>query len=229
MDAKELAYDIRWYLNNQFNEEGRLKMLGLVNAVIGDAPVAGAPKPKSGAKLAVMVGHNEKAPGAFALDPIGMSEFYWNSKVAAAMIEHGRKRGVEVRVFFRKKSSSYSAEIRAAYAPVNEWRPDAVIELHFNATPGASGTETLYAKGREASRLLAERVQKSMVALLGLPNRGIKNGEDRGQASLVAANAPMVLVEPFFGDNLSDCRAMGRVGIDRYAETLVDAAVEDLT
>jgi len=231
MDIKEFAETIRWYLDNEFNEQGRKEMRALATKVIGDKegrPAAVAPAPfdrKPAAKLAVVVGHNERAPGASALAPIDASEFAWNSKVAAAMVEIGREKGVEVRVFFRRKSTSYGAEIRAAYASVNEWGPDAVMELHFNATLGASGTETLYAKGREASRMLAQTVQRAMVALLGLPDRGIKNGDERGQASLVAARAPMVLVEPFFGDNPKDCRAMGEVGINRYAETLVDAAI----
>ncbi len=151
-------------------------------------------------KIAIVVGHNASAQGAVRATD-GRTEYDWNGELAEQI---RALNPAQVRVFRREASRSYAAEIRAVYDAVNAWGADVSAELHFNAAPGATGTETLCAT--ERGREVAEPVQRAMVAVLGLRDRGVKKvgPGDRGHASLVAGSAPAVLLEPYFGSYVSD-------------------------
>lgn len=175
-------------------------------------------------KLAVVVGHNEKAPGAYAVAPIGRSEFDFNSDVAETMALIDKDYGLEVKVFKRPAGVGYSTEIARAYAEVNAWRADVSVELHFNSYRYTStGSETL-TSGSKKSRALAEKVQAEMLKQLKLHDRGVKvrKSSDRGGRSLHAGKAPAILVEPFFGSNRSDCEAAARLGVTGFAKMYLE-------
>jgi N-acetylmuramoyl-L-alanine amidase len=132
----------------------------------------------------------------------------------------GAEFGIQVKVFFRKRAGDYSIEIDTAYAPVNAWGPDAILELHFNASDGAAtGTETLVGTTTVAGGKLATAVQAAMVRTLKLADRGVKQipRGGRGSRSLYAGKAPSVLVEPFFGSNARNCAAAHRLGTEGFA------------
>ncbi|NVK56645.1 MAG: N-acetylmuramoyl-L-alanine amidase [Alteromonadaceae bacterium] len=154
-------------------------------------------------KLAIVIGHNAAAQGAVRrID--GISEFAWNGALADLIEEVG---GDRVRIFRREKARSYSAEIDAVYAAVDQWGADASIELHFNsaASPLATGTKTL-SSGSAGSRALALACHVGMIHALGLRDRGVevRGRADRGGRSLFAGRAPAVLIEPYFGSNDGD-------------------------
>jgi len=168
-------------------------------------------------KLAVIVGHSRKSPGAWGKPPVSMNEYFWNTDLAAMM----RSDAVKVETFFRDEGG-----VRGAYAAATAWHAGAIIELHFNAAGSsrATGTETIHID-RPGCKELALAVQAEMVAALELVNRGVKgpwNG--RGQSNLEAAgDIPAVIVEPFFGSNPSDCvRAVDRMA--ELAKALVAGA-----
>ena len=148
-------------------------------------------------KLAIVVGHNSKSPGAVRSDT-GESEFAFNSRLAAMMQEKADEYGIDLRIFKRISGGGY--------AEVDNWRADASIELHFNSAgdPSASGTET-FSSGSSKSLLLAQEVQMEMVDTLGLKNRGVQvrnsRTKGRGYLSLVTGRCPAILVEPFFGSS----------------------------
>jgi len=64
----------------------------------------------------------------------------------------------------------------------------------------------LYYHSSDASRTVAEILQRGLVGFFGLPDRGIKprTSEDRGGYLLCYTNAPCVIAEPFFIDNDQD-------------------------
>lgn len=169
-------------------------------------------------KLAVVVGHNKKAPGASSVSPINLSEFDFNNQVAAAMEEEGAHYNLVVKRFNREPNTSYTAEIAEVYERVKQWGADVAIELHFNSLNSSStGTEVLHAAGSSKSQALSAKLVAAMGELLGLK---IRHGNglvacqkgDRGYSSLVAIEAPTALVEPFFGSNPNDCLAAAKVG-----------------
>ena len=165
-------------------------------------------------RVAVIIGHNEKQPGASALNPIGVSEYVFNSEVADEMIRKWRNIPEAILKVFRRfrNSDGYSAEIKETYGRVNAWNPDLSIELHFNGSkPDVHGdgrqvgTETL-SSGTPGSLHAALVFQNTVVGRLGLPDRWVKKRtiKDRGGASLWLADCPSILTEPFFGDDADD-------------------------
>jgi len=178
-------------------------------------------------KISIIVGHNFRAKGAArALD--GVPEWTWNRDLANR-IRKLNPRNIEV--FFRTPGRGGVAH---AYAESDRWGADVSVELHFNAARAraATGCETL-TSGSRGSRRLAAAVQKRMVAALGLRDRGIKTRtpggktalDRRGSTSLFAGRAPAVIVEPYFGSNINDCR-IADAKKDVLAEAILAGALE---
>ncbi len=175
-------------------------------------------------KLAVIVGHSERSPGAFAGPPIGQNEYFWNRDLARRMQDCADRGGrIGLAVFHRDRGG-----IAGAYGRAGEWGADAAIELHFNAAGvAATGTETLFVT--EISKGLARAVQNAMTGLLDLRDRGVKEPwEGRGRQSLTRLAVPSVIVEPFFGSNPGD-RARAAERKDGLARVLVEAAAAVLS
>lgn len=183
-------------------------------------------------KLAIIVGHNKRAQGAVAVSPINQSEYVFNAQVAKIMDAEAADFGLEVGIFYRDGKLGYSGQIAKAYREADAWGADLAIELHFNgaANKSARGTVTL-SSGSAKSLRFASLAQDAMVALfgrIGKQDRGVKTRArgDRGGFSLVAGNAPAILVEPFFGSSTADCDLMDRKGRRAYARALLGAAAE---
>lgn len=178
-------------------------------------------------RLAIVVGHTKLASGAFAVDPIRQSEYYFNTEIAEIMYRHARSIGLECRIFLRDQIG-----VAGAYAEANIWakgHKSCLIELHFNAANGkAKGSETLYDKDPLESKQFAELVQAAMKTVFnrtGKQDRGLKLIEpnERGGRNLLLCTFPSVLVEPFFGDNKEECELALKVK-NQYAESLVKAS-----
>ncbi|WAC27878.1 N-acetylmuramoyl-L-alanine amidase [Ancylobacter sp. SL191] len=173
----------------------------------------------TGPRLAIVVGHTRIAAGAVAGPPINMSEYPWNKDLAQRIAAICQASGIASRTFFRD-----GIGIAGAYAQVNDWRADAVCELHFNASGGAGhGTETLYGLVPRAEAF-ARVMQRSMLDALGLRDRGIllRRPGERGGESVNAPRMPGVLIEPFFGDNRADAER-GAERKDALAQAVVAA------
>lgn len=174
-------------------------------------------------RLAVVVGHTRLAPGAYGKQPIDEHEYAFNSRIALRMAEIAKEQATQVGVFYRD-----GVGIAGAYKQVDVFKPDAAIELHFNAAENiaATGTEALFGTRTQGSKVLAEIVQTHMLATLQLKTRALLErklgSKERGAQSVNAAAAPTVLVEPFFGSNSSDCQAISRL-TEAYAQCLVVA------
>lgn len=171
-------------------------------------------------KLGIVIGHNSMAQGAVRPDT-GESEFQFNSRVA----QHMRGLALNdptpfaypaIRIFERQAGLPYPKQIRKVYDETDAWGADLTMELHFNAvaSPHASGTE-MFSSGSRLSLLAAHELQEAVVAVLGLPDRGVKKRtpDARGGLSLYAGVAPAVLCEPFFASS-----AAGRSAVDTDQE-----------
>jgi N-acetylmuramoyl-L-alanine amidase len=184
-------------------------------------------------KIAIVVGHNAKAPGAYAPTPIGLSEFEFNNLVADEMVRLSRDnlfnlfkggRRLELVKVNRTAHTSYSAEIDAAYDQVDALQADASVELHFNeGPPNLVGTET-FCSGSAKSFALANYVHDSVVKVLYRPDRGVKvlGPAERGGRGLHSGRATAILVEPFFATNSVDLAAAQRVGIQGLAKAYME-------
>jgi len=197
-----------------FEEAGRALALE-------QAPPLAAP-PAVNTRLAIVVGHNRKAPGASAVAPLNTTEFAFNGKVADAMKREAWHYNLAAEIFIREPSSSYTAEITDVYRRVKEWGADCSLELHFNSadSPTASRSQVLCRRDSLDARSLAQACCASVVDLLRLKDGGVVQVDpsDRGGGALYAIDGlPSVLCEPFFGSNSSDCVRVATVGEDALA------------
>ncbi|WP_165922015.1 N-acetylmuramoyl-L-alanine amidase [Rhizobium azibense] len=180
----------------------------------------------SGLGLAIVVGHTQNAQGAYGGPPINQSEYVWNKDLASRITAACSRLGVPAKIFYRD-----NVGISGAYQQVLNWGATCVMELHFNAHMGAAkGTETLYdAETNSGSKEWAKRLQRAMLEALGTADRDLKERDPggRGYESVSAIDIPSALVEPFFGDNVSDA-TKGHNNKDELAEALARAAAAQL-
>ncbi|MEN0040331.1 MAG: glucosaminidase domain-containing protein [Pseudomonadota bacterium] len=165
-------------------------------------------------RVAVVVGHNSKAQGAYAVSPLSTSEFDYNNDIADLMVQYAPEYNCVAKRFNRIASGSYSKEIKRVYAEADAWKPTVITELHFNALNSTShGTETLVGDFQIA-KMIAASAQEEMIETLGLKDRGVKirSPSERGGRSLHASQNPTILVEPFFGSNKNDCVTLASIG-----------------
>lgn len=230
----DTLYTLRWFAKEMQKADSieRCRQLGseleetLTEQI--DKNIAGgdretpAPGEKMKPLLVLVVGHTMKSPGAaFAL---GENEYQYNKKVADLCEKYisDYEIDVKIEVVLRDRIG-----LSGAYEKVKSLRPDACIELHFNAfNKRVTGTETLCSANSE-DRKFTEIVHKNICKVFerdGL-SRGIKviPRSGRGGFSVNALEGiPNCLVEPFFGDVESEAK-MGQEKQGTYARSIVDS------
>ena len=147
--------------------------------------------------MATVVGHNSKKPGAYAKAPVNASEYQLNGETADLMAERAESDpNIEMKVFRRKPFNSYSAEITDVYRRVNAWKPDIIVEIHFNWLGGVGRVEmVVYKYGKEGQKLGSIFLEVGSETFPGDTKLVKRGGGDRGGKSLVEAAAPCVLTE----------------------------------
>ncbi|OQX15966.1 MAG: hypothetical protein BWK73_05405 [Thiothrix lacustris] len=174
-------------------------------------------------KLALVVGHSARSPGAKGCPPISRHEYHWNQFLAKIIKDIATAKGINCEIFYRD-----GIGILGAYQEVNDWKADACVELHFNAYNGqVVGSEVLYGSSNIFSKKLAEDFQEMLVRVYsreGVANRGIKHckaGVDRGGENVnQLVNIPSCLIEPYFGDAQSDAKKA-----KKYINVLADSII----
>ena len=168
--------------------------------------------------VGIIVGHRRGAQGAVAVD--GTTEHVW------AMRHAGRLRlallalGRDSAIFFRDDDRGGYARLPSQ---LNTAGVSCAVALHFNSfgSKKATGSEVLYWHASPRGHALA-RTLAAADDVLGLEDRGdsgtvaIKKG-DRGWPLLAKTNMPAVIVEPAFGSNPEDWRALTARGADLAA------------
>jgi N-acetylmuramoyl-L-alanine amidase len=171
-------------------------------------------------KLALIVGHTEKAPGASMAT--GGSEYDYNKRIANLCAEYVKENNLnlDLKIVYRDQIG-----LRGAYDRVASLNVDACIELHFNAfNKQVTGTETLCSPkpmDKEFAAILHEKICR--VFHRDNDSRGVKiipRGANGGFAVYSLGDIPNCLVEPFFGDVLEEAN-MALAKEKEYAESLV--------
>lgn len=103
---------------------------------------------------------------------------------------------------------------RCATADAN--KVDFFADIHFNITPGGTGTETFYYKPE--AKAYAQRVAAELSSALGLKNRGAKYHS--GFYVLKHTKSPSLIIEVCFMDNASD---MAKYNVDKAARAIIKA------
>lgn len=178
-------------------------------------------------KIAIVIGHNETASGAYAPSPINMSEFELNSLVGERMVEIADSDpNYEIKVFFRKPLKSYRAQILDVYRRVNDWNPDSCLELHFNWLGGAGRIEMIYSGSTEGERLATCLLDATSQSVSGLTKLVVRSSSDRGGLSIHSCKAPCVLTEPFDCSNEQHLAEVKRLGVEGLAQLNYEALVK---
>jgi hypothetical protein len=192
---------------------------GLLRITLGTASISAGGTPDNAARLAVVVGHNRLSKGASSGAPINQMEFDFNQIVAEEMKSEAGHYNLNVELFWREATGSYSKEIQDAYAKVASWNPHCILELHFNSSSDAqaNGLEMLCLSNEQAKSLAAKLVVSTTdllkIAVRHADGLRLLKVGDRGWGSVSALpNIPTVLCEPFFGSNSNDCVAAATVG-----------------
>jgi len=176
------------------------------------------------AKISIIVGHDKKEQGAVLRlpDKKVITEYQYNTRVAAAMKELSPHYNCIVNIFLRDNVGRLAAK-RAAIAA----EPDVILELLFNGSthPEVRGAEILcshYYNKLPLPRMILE----SCVKVFGGQNRGIKNPsrEDNGWMN-VKSIVPLFLLEPFFGSNELQAK-VAMESVIEYAQSIL-ADVEE--
>jgi N-acetylmuramoyl-L-alanine amidase len=155
-------------------------------------------------KIALVIGHHEKAKGAFS-PTLNASEWDFCKEVV--------KHIPNVTVFTHNPNiGGYQTRQKATVKKLNQSNFDLVLELHFNSSDNAAanGCETLYYFASKAGRQYAKVFSQVVTDWTGIKTRngGLKaltQSEDRGYWAVFLPKAPAILIEPFFGSSSSDC------------------------
>lgn len=179
-------------------------------------------------RLALIVGHTQKMPGAMGVYPIDRREYDWNLDLARIVYKYAKECGLECKVFLRDHRG-----LEKTYKEVNEWcgNTNAVaVELHFNACDGKSrGTETLWDDEPSSSVEFARIIHDEVCAIFNRKfklNRGLKKiikPDERGYVNLKLMKVPGCIIEPGFGDNAEDALLMHAKCFE-YAQGIAKAA-----
>lgn len=241
MDKQKILsglYTARWCLNEDppKADGAKIEITNLINYLVGvETPEEKPSNPKDKetptdadpieAVFAVVVGHEAKAPGAdFAL---GGSEYQYNSDIAKRMEAYAARKypNLKLHTIYRD-----GIGISGAYRKAAALKPDACLELHFNAFNGtAQGSETLCSIDSEDQKF-AGIIQAKVCEVFSRAgrSRGVKvlSRSGRGGQSVYSLpGSANCLVEPFFGDNKQEA-LLADERREVYAHALVDGTIE---
>lgn len=123
----------------------------------------------------------------------------------------------------------YANKTDALYAAVNEakaWNADLFISCHANAG-GGTGPEVYYRTGDSTAQSLATRISSDIASLLGLTNRGAKDGNTYNlyEVKSTTFSIPSIIIEPFFIDRQNDCDQYNRVGGTQLGDTIANSVL----
>ena len=115
-------------------------------------------------------------------------------------------------------NNSVNASLSTRTRMANDWGADLFVSIHCNAG-GGTGTETYsYQAGISSAYKLAQAVQKRMIEMVGLPDRGVKT---KSLYVLHYTNMPAILVETAFIDHKNDAAVLGsETGQQAFAEAI---------
>ena len=173
--------------------------------------------------VAIVIGHYPFEKGAISKH-FNMTEFeFWSNLVAVSGLAK------DYEIFTHEILSGYPARQRAMGAKTKDY--DLVIELHFNASNGVgNGVEAVYNTKNERMKKLAVKFMESICENTGIKKRyplgrDIMDSNQRGTGFLRYTKGDSIILEPFFGDNKSDCLKFEKLGAKGF-KTIIDELVD---
>jgi len=149
---------------------------------------------------AFIIGHHEKAKGAFSTI-LNTTEWDLFKSMESELSKLGD-------VYTHNPNiSSYTQRVQETANRINQKNYTMVVALHFNMFNGvANGCEALFVSDK--GRQLAVNFCTHYTKLTGANNRGAKqlSSGQNGYGEIFNPKATAILIEPFFGDNARDCQ-----------------------
>jgi N-acetylmuramoyl-L-alanine amidase len=197
-------------------------------------PFVKAPPKKAKHRVAIVVGHNQKAQGA--VNYLGETEFSFNSRIAQKVRSQVENLGYPgaVAVLVRPEVPSYTQQVKSIVGQARGF--DYAVELHFNSAAGpASGCEVLVAPTRTTEdEAIADEITDHLSERMDIRERG-RDGvvvvqQGHGGFGMMDAlsrqGVVSVLVEPCF----ANVKSLESVAIfeseDEYASILAYVCVK---
>lgn len=162
-------------------------------------------KPKSGKKIALIVGHTQASQGDYGNE--GLGEYQFNDEFIEELWFTLPKQHSYYIKYRSSDINSYTKQMVALHDQMDDIGIDISIEFHFNGSSDSSvnGNEVLYCASSSRGESLASILDE---CLDSLPNRdrGIKpvSGKDRGAGFCCIGASIALITEPFFGSEQSD-------------------------
>lgn len=234
---KDDLYTARWHMNKnlpipiggplesvyKLMEPHIGPMTGIIPPVI--VPVPAQPtKLIAKPKVALIPGHNARGnQGAWLPAPISMSEWTYYNRIIDIIIARNNNQ-FETKKFQRELTGGHASEIDNCYTKVNAWKPDFVMELHFNGG-GGNYAMMIAAPNSALGIIAAQEALDVMSSEIGIPiwadgnPRGVdqRDRTKNGGRSVMAAICPAVLTEPFFGDHTLHAKRVAEIGFESMA------------
>lgn len=159
------------------------------------------------AKVFIGVGHGGNDAGAVAN---GLKEKALNLAISAAVRSELVKHGVIVEM---SRTADENDPVSEEIKECNAFKPDLAVDIHNNAG-GGDGAEAYYHHGGGKGKTLAQNILKE-IEQIGQNSRGAKTRKNAAGKDYYAfirdTNAPAVVVECAFVDNLVDKRIIDTV------------------
>lgn len=172
-------------------------------------------------KVFIIPGHGGSDPGAVRY----IIEKDYTLKTAKAVAEYLKEYGIEYKL---SRTSDIDTNMNEYIKACNNYKPDLVISIHFNAG-GGQGFEVYYSVVGGTSKVLANNINaevKKIMSSRGVKTRKLDNGKDYF-AVIRETDAPAVLLEGGFVDTKSDAdfikanyKKLAKAYADGIAKTL---------
>lgn len=174
-------------------------------------------------KIALIIGHNKKAQGAYSKALQGTEWQYYNRFVEVLK----RLEPEMFDVYRREPDKTYGTEMRKVLKNINDSGENypLIVELHFNSAGESSinGTEVLAYKDSKVGIPIGFAFIDTICKEYKTKNRGIKavtDENDRGGYGIMNSKEPYILIEPFFGSNEEEAKKFKDV--EKFAKIFID-------
>ncbi len=172
-------------------------------------------------KVFIIPGHGGSDPGA----SVHITEKVYTLKTAFALAEILSKYGVDYKL---SRTQDIDTDMDEYIRVCNNYKPDLVISIHFNAG-GGQGFEVYYSVAGGTSKKLAENINAEVKKIMS--SRGIKTKLDSSGRDFFApireTNDPAVLCEGGFVDSKSDADFI-KVNYKKLAEAYANGILKTL-
>lgn len=194
--------------------------------------VVSAKKTAKNLRVVIDPGHGGSDPGKVAVD--GTMEKDVNLQIALALGQYLKKHGVDV--YYTRESdctlcqedggSKKARDLQKRCQIVEHCKPDMTISIHQNSYPDASvsGAQVFYYSTSEKSRILAESIQETLVAMVDASNHRKAKAND-SYYMLRKTISPTVIVECGFLSNEKECQNLQD---EKYQQKIVKAIYEGM-